>query len=288
VEPDLALARIHKLPTVERFLLFADVAPQFTIDDPDESEAFFSLGDVRELGVLGITRLCRRLARVDLPRARRVAESLNGPGERVCAWACVALELAEKNPAGARDALDQAIEGIDQLRELRTSVGLGFIMQDTRVIYHTDPAALILPIVERIAPDRLPEVFWRAVALHPRIDLNREDLLRTSNLGEECVLLARYDREVAAVLFEPMDSYLRSLVTRKSDGAMFTRSSIAGKACLDPRAAVALLESLPPARGVFISDRAVWTSLAEALGQPPEERWKSRWKQLSSPLPLDD
>ena len=65
------------------------------------------------------------------------------------------------------DGSIKLIEGIDQLRELRTSVGLGFIMQDTRVIYHTDPAALILPIVERIAPERLAEVFWRAPCFIP-------------------------------------------------------------------------------------------------------------------------
>ena len=45
-------------------------------------------------------------------------------------------------------------------------------------MYPTNPAAVILPIVERIAPERLAEVFWRAVALHPRIETDREDLLQ--------------------------------------------------------------------------------------------------------------
>ena len=74
----------------------------------------------------------------------------------------------------------------------------------------TNPAAQILPIVERIAPERLAEVFWRAVALHPRIETDREDQLQTSYISYECMLLARYDRDVAAALFEPMDSYLQT------------------------------------------------------------------------------
>jgi hypothetical protein len=200
----------------------------------------------------------------------------------------VALGLAEKDPRAARDALDRAIEGIDRLRKLGTNVEPGIVFSDVRLMYSTNPAALILPVVERVAPDRLAEVFWRAVALHPRIDADREDLLSTSFIGNEVMLLARYDRAVAAVLFEPMDSYLRSLVNAKSESAFYSSSAIEGKASIDPQAAVALLEALPPPRGPFTVSYAPRIELAEALGQPPEERWKSRWRHISSQLPLDD
>jgi hypothetical protein len=289
LEPEPALARIRKIPTIQRFLSFADVAPQLTIDDPAEAEQFYNLWAARQTGTIyGTIRLCRRLARADPSRARRVAGSLVGPGERVCAWAFVALGLAEKDQAGAHEALDHAIEEIDRLRDLGPSVEPGIVFNEVRVMYPTNPAALILPVVERIAPDRLAEVFWRAVALHPRIDIDRDDLLRSSYLGIECMLLARYDRQVAAVLFERMDSYLRSLVTRKSDSGEFTSSVIAGKACLNPQEAVALLEALPEPRGPFTVPFMVRANLAEALGQPPEERWKSRWRHISGVLPLED
>ena len=62
-------------------------------------------------------RLCRRLARVDPARARRVADSLAGTGTRACAWATVAAGLAEKDKAGASEMLDRAIREIDRLRE---------------------------------------------------------------------------------------------------------------------------------------------------------------------------
>ena len=44
------------------------------------------------------------------------------------------------------------------------------IVGGVRLMYPTNPAVVILPVVERIAPDRLAEVFWRAVALHPRLE----------------------------------------------------------------------------------------------------------------------
>ena len=290
VAPGLALPRIQKVPTIQRFLAFADIAPQFTLDNPAEAEFFYSLGGAVKLPAES-TRQCG-FAVVSLASIRRVprrlAASLDGPGERVCAWAFVALGLAEKDQTAAREALDRAVEGIDRLRELGTTVDPGIVLQDVRVIYPTNPAALILPLVERIAPERLAEVFWRAVELHPQVDINRDDLLRSSFIGDECMLLARYDRDVAAVLFEPMDSYLRSLVTRKNDAAIFTPSAITGKACLDPRAAVTLLESLPEPRGPFTGAHWPRTQLAEALGQPPEERWKTRWSHLTAQLPIDD
>jgi hypothetical protein len=290
LEPKLALPYIKKVPTVERVLLFADLAPQLTIDDPAEAERFFQSADWPGFRVELPLRLCRRLARVDCPRARRFAASLPSPGARVCAWAFVALGLAEKDQAAAREALDRAIESIDRLRETGPSPEAVIMYNQVRMIHPTNPAALILPIVERVAPERLDEFFWRAVALHPRIDIEREELIRSSYLGVECMLLARYDRDVAAILFEPMDSYLRSLAVRKMDGAAFTPSAIIGKACLDPRAAVALVEALPPARDAspFAVPSALRTELAEALGPPPEERWQARWRQIARELPLDD
>jgi hypothetical protein len=146
-----------------------------------------------------------------------------------------------------------------------------------------------LPLVERIAPERLAEFFWRAVALHPQFDVNREDRLRNSYIGKVCMLLARYDRDVANVLFEPMDSYLRSLIPKTSESRGFTAIAIVAKACLDPRAAVALLDCLPAAQGLGQTEPAnrARIYLAEALGQPPAKRWVARWRWLYE-LPLDD
>jgi RNA polymerase sigma factor (sigma-70 family) len=290
LEPELALTRIRRIPEASRAQCFANAATQLAIDQPAAAERFFNLTDGPVRGIIyGTMLLCRRLARVDPPRARRVAASIPGPGERVCAWAFVALGLSEANQPGALEAIDQAIQGIDRLRQSGPDGEPELILTDTSVMYPTNPAAMILPIVERVAPQRLADVFWRAVALHPRVDVDREVLLQVSYIGFECTLLARYDREVASVLFEPMDSYLRSLVTAK-DGVGFNSSMIEGKSCLDPRAAVALLEALPPAPDLGQSHpvNSARRHLAEALGQPPEKRWTSRWRHHTAQLPLGD
>jgi tetratricopeptide (TPR) repeat protein len=82
---------------------------------------------------------------------------------------------------------------------------------------------------------------------------------------------------------------LRSLIPKTSESRGFTASAIVAKACLDPQAAVALLDALPAAQGLGPSEPANQARiyLAEALGQPPEKRWVARWRQLSE-FPLDD
>jgi len=298
LEPDQAVARLQKLP---HFLgnpgyrdgELAEVAVQLATDHPAEAERVFNLREGTDAQFVSDTaalRLCRRLARVDPPGARRVAASLSGPGARACAWAYVAFGVAEKDKAGASEAMDRAIQEIDRLRESGPGLEPGYIARGIRSMYPTNPAAVILPVVERIAPERLDEVFWRAVALHPRLETDREDLLRTSYIGYECMVLARYDREVAAALFEPADSYLRSLAARKGPRDEFTPSLILAKACLDPRAAVALLESLTPP-GDFsrsIPAHEARLRLAEVLGQPPENRWKRLWHSIEAQVPLED
>ena len=86
------------------------------------------------------------------------------------------------------------------------------ILQNILALWPTNPAVAILPVVERSAPERLAQVFWRGpVVLHPQLDPTQKEELRFSNVGFECMLLARYDREVAAVLYQPIDAYLRSI-----------------------------------------------------------------------------
>ena len=116
-------------------------------------------------------------------------------------------------------------------------------------LYPSNPAAVILPVVELVAPERLAEFFWRAVALHERVNVDEEDALQRSAIGVECLLLSRYDRQVAALLFEPMDSFIKSVLAEKEQTNELTSSVIMAKACIDPNAAVELLEALPVAPG---------------------------------------
>jgi hypothetical protein len=49
-----------------------------------------------------------------------------------------------------------------------TGLRTGLCRWGRPLMYPSNPAAVILPVVERIGPKRLAEVFWQAVALHPR------------------------------------------------------------------------------------------------------------------------
>jgi len=294
LEPDQIVARLQKLRTIQvdpsyRDRALAEIAFQLAIDHAAEAEQVFNLRESGhgELNSLPQTlRLCHRLAQVDPTRARRIAASLGDPWTRACAWAYTALGLAEKDKAGASEAMDRAIQEIDRLRE--SGPGPDQVGGGRLYLYRTNPAALILPIVERIAPERLAEVFWRAVALHTRIKTDREIQLQRSNIGYECILLARYDRQVAAAIFEPIDSYLRSLATRTGPRDEIDPSIIIAKGCIDPRSAVALLESVTTPRDSRRSDPAYHARLrlAEVLGLPPENRWMRLWRLIG--IRLDD
>lgn len=192
----------------------------------------------------------------------------------------MALGLAETDRAGASEAMDRAIQEIDRLRESGPDPepgGRSFVL-----LYRTNPAALILPIVERIAPERLAEVFWRAVALQTRVKTDRDYQLQRSNIGFECELLARYDRQVAAALLEPINSSLRSLAARSAPPEEIDTSIIMAQGTIDPRSAVALLESLTPPRNPRRLDpvHRARIRLAEVLGQPREDRWIRRWGSM--------
>jgi hypothetical protein len=291
VDPEQALARLQKSPGPPD--IPAAVAVRLATDHPAAAEKAFNLG--KRVGIPYqfdhyILQLCRRLARVDPPRARRLAASQRGPAERSLAWAHLALGLAEAKQTGAEEAIDQAIREIDRLRESGPGNDLIIILGSVCLMYPTNPAPLILPIVERVAPERLSEVFWRAVSLHPRINPDRMEQVKFSYIGLECTLLARYDREVAAVLFRPMDAYLRSLAAAKVPQDQFNAASIVALGCIDPRGAVALLDSFAPPRQFSPSHpyHAARLRLAEALGLSPDKRWKRLWRGMAGQLTLDD
>jgi RNA polymerase sigma factor (sigma-70 family) len=292
IDPASVLEEIRKIGDAElRGRSYNEVAIHLALEHPAEAEQAFNLyedrfGFARDILAM---RLCRRLAKVDLPRARRIAAAADTHGARASAWAYTALGAAERDKQAAREALDHSIEAIDRILESGPGLELVTTVQGA-TIYPTNPAVVILPIVEQVAPERLAEFFWRAVALHDRVDPDGEESLLRSGIGFECMLLSRYDRQVAAAFFEPMDSFIRSVYAQKSRGGELSESAIVAKACLDPKAAVELLEFLvtdePQPRGV--DSRQVRLFLTKAFVAPAAERWKLLWGTMGWQLPLDD
>jgi RNA polymerase sigma-70 factor (ECF subfamily) len=89
LEPDQAEARFRKLIGSRSYdISMCDAAVELAIDHPSEAERLFNAREQRGLDITTHSyamRLCRRLAKIDPPRARRIAASLDGPGDRACA-----------------------------------------------------------------------------------------------------------------------------------------------------------------------------------------------------------
>jgi Carboxypeptidase regulatory-like domain len=277
-----AQARIQKISDqFERDRCLGAAAIAIAVSQPADAEQFFRLIEQRSGQLVFSTALplCKRLGKVDLARAHRIAEGIAGPGTRACAWVFVALGAFGRDKRAATAALDRSLEAIDQILESGPGPDPIVNLNGVNALYPTNPAAELLPLVERIAPERLAEFFWRAVALHERINPDDEDRLQRSAIGKECMLLAHYNRDAAAVLFGPMNSYIQSVVAEKNRNGEVTPSALKAKACIEPKAGVELLDTLAvgltqsPIDGSFEAR----LSLAKAFTAPAEERWTYLW-----------
>jgi len=290
VDPAQAHARIQRFSEqTDRDDVYREAAVEMALSHPADAERFFGLIDLRSgIQMYGTAlRLCRRLAEVDLPRAERIASAIETPGARACAWAFTALGSSSRGKETDQAALDRSLEAIDRVLESGPGLEPVTNLDGILTLYPTNPAAVILPVVEQVAPERLAEFFWRAVALHERLDSDKEDALQRSAIGVECLLLSRYDRQVAALLFEPMNSFIKSVRAREAQANELTASVIVAKACLDPRAAVEFLEWLPVARDELPSSEARMR-LAHAFSVSAKERWKVLWRSMQSQIPFED
>jgi hypothetical protein len=267
VEPDAALTLIKDVGTMRwRQRVYGNIASRLAFEHPAEAEAVLNQVEEPIWRIYSAPRICRRLVRNDLARAKRIAASLPNPSERAYAWIFLADGLSASDRTGASAALDQALRELDSINHQNASP------------YDANAAGSILPLVEQIAPDRVAEVFWRSVAVHAPLDDPRTDFGRDDPLPAEALLLCRYDRDVAATLFEPVAAFVRGRSLR--DGNDIIPGVLLSLTCLDPRAAVGVVESLPPAPTLGVNEPTNWAriTVAETLAMPPERRWMRIWR----------
>ncbi len=138
-----------------------------------------------------------------------------------------------------------------------------------------NPAASILPIVERVAPERLEEVFWKAVAQMPRSDPAQTETFLA-------VTTARW----------PTCSSCRPRQLRPNGpdrDVWYVWAVIQAKAAIDPRGAVAMFEAMPPVgpgsavRTNRLIDQAR-DALITGLIEPLDEPWKAVWSRSGVPV----
>ncbi len=169
------------------------------------------------------------MSKTDPDRVRRLIAGLKMPREQPCGWALLALGLADRDKSSARSALAESILLIDGLggpRDLAERV-------NPRLMVADNPAASILPIVEKVTPERLNEVFWKAVALMPKVDKDPQSVVRVFSPVDNATFLARYDRQVADLLLTQATA---SRPLSPSGDVRYVLMVIRAKAVVDPRA----------------------------------------------------
>ena len=207
-------------------------------------------------------RICQNMARADLPRARRIALDQKSARARADALIFAAYGLPPSQRPAARDLVRQALAELDRVHDPSDMPRLYLITAD-------------MPLVESIDPGLVPELFWRAVADmpaadDPRVEYGRDDGLR------QALLLARYDRQVAAALYEPA---ARASSRRGTDAGQMIPLEVMLLAVLDPLRAVAAVEAMPePANLETTGPNWSRIILSDQLGRDDEMLWSHIWQ----------
>jgi hypothetical protein len=216
-------------------------------------------------------RVCHAMAPVDLPRARRIAESIADPVERAYAIGLIAAGITETDRELAAELVAEAYELLAETVDADARAS-------NSIYGPVDAAAAMLPFVEAIDPTLVREYFWRtlslrkdttfgstSMALGPYGDGNRMQL--SDPVLAAC--LARYDVEVARrVLRPPGDESLDAGVTNYPYYYFFT------SAILDPEGTLAFVASLPSdTHSQVIAQHQAWRELFASFAHRGLDRW---------------
>ncbi len=142
-----------------------------------------------------------------------------------------------------------------------------------------DQGGGLLPIVEAIEPDRLAEYLARTLALRPPQGdpTGREGNVNAYNTPAMAMLIARYDRALAARLLEPELRKIGSHATAFGTD-LVTWRILAALAVIDPKRAVEQVEALPedPAPGTdpMANKYQARIYVAKVLAFHGADRWR--------------
>ena len=221
-----AMAMANEFSGRQKDRILGLMAIQLASTNPAEAERLWN--EVRGTLYKESLEGCWRLALSDPIRARRIATKAAQHGDANY-YIVLALGLVPRDKAAARDALQQGLDQVDQLMDDP--------MSEFRVAY---VLRIALEVVDQIDSGLAADVFWRYLATRPGSVDPRSAVQQTSSLLIGPV--ARYDRHIARVLFEP----IRARMVRAEDsepGAV--QPEFEAWTMLDPAAAIAAAEKLP-------------------------------------------
>jgi len=245
--------------------LLANIAFHLAAENPAQAERVLSLMPQDAGRDRFPPAIAWKMAAVDPARARRLTDQSQRDLDYPQRYLFLALGLKPRDPAAASQAFQTGMQGIDRLmkEEVEYSSKLG----ERRVL---------LPMVEQIDPALVPEYFWRVVATrHPAGNPRSGSEVSSAWLT---LLLAWYDRDVAAAVFEPVRARLEHADDRELAGSAVV---LQAWSILDPRAAAAWLEQVPVNPNLDLDAGSARRRVSELLGLPHEARWRNVWINYS-------
>jgi hypothetical protein len=221
-----ALAMADELGGRDKDRIKGLIAIRLAAVDPAESEKLWS-----EWKVVPFNESlegCYRLALSAPERARRIA-ALHAKRVSFDYYMMLALGLASRDRVAASAAFHDGLGQVDALMDsphARFGVN-GFLLT-------------ALECVDRIDPALATDVFWRYLAMRPSSVNPRNPAGPTSILMFH--LVARYDRHIARILFEPTRARISHA---KADALEGLEDEFGTWTILDPTGAIAAVEKLP-------------------------------------------
>ena len=219
------------------------------------------------------------MAAVDLPRARRLAASIETPRERAAAYAALAESLGAGNQAVAAECLAEVF----RLLALSDGDAEAADIDDARL------AAGLLPLAEQIAPERLEEFLWQTISLnHSDQERSLDAEYQMGIASAVAAFVSRYDRDAARLLLGEPETALRTLRSgfRRHQARGYS-AFFAALAAIDPHAAVALLDEVSD-EGDELNDaksprEAVRNAVVQFLASQGESRRRTLNKLVGIP-----
>ena len=182
-------------------------------------------------------RVCYAMAPKDPARARRIAGKISDPYAQAYTLGQMALALSPSDKPAAAQLVDDALSSLAAVAAQKKETYV-----NTQSAAST--AATLLEVMERIDPQRVPEVLRRTLALRgPRCEEEREENGRLGADGVIAMLVLPYDRSIAQALLDPLLVRLPRLIS--GGVSYFANPLFAAPAFIDPQRAVALVAGLP-------------------------------------------
>jgi hypothetical protein len=255
--------------------IYGAMAYKIAADAPADAERvlerFKSLDPTNYDG--SVVAACWKMANIDPDRAERIAKTMMNAESielKPYALGLIAGKLAatDRDKTRARRLLDEAYDELDRLAETgRTSP----------MYTNATVAGALLPVVEQVAPDRLPEFLARTLMLRePRRD-DSDEASSVHNTAMLAMLIGRYDRDLAARLLRPALAQLETIRGRSTPDYISFRV-LAALATIDPRQAVERIEAMPddpsPGTSSDTPKNMARTWVAQLLARHGKDRWQ--------------